>query len=70
VQNKKELTISGMYVDKMSLEEIFRRLYSCTFTADETALENLRKMLLISKLLAGMTCRASLLGEAYERIKL
>jgi len=54
----------------MKVQEESARYYNCIFTADETAPENPRKMLLISKLLAGMTCRASLLGEAYERIKL
>jgi hypothetical protein len=36
VQNKKELTISGMDVDKMSDKETLRLFYSCIFTADET----------------------------------
>jgi hypothetical protein len=35
VQNKKELTISGMDVDKMNNKETLRLFYSCIFTADE-----------------------------------
>jgi len=58
VQNKKELTISGIYVDKMSFKEIFGRLYSCIFTADENVPLKPYKILLISKLLAVITCRS------------
>jgi hypothetical protein len=47
VQIKKELTISGMDVDKMSIKETFRLFYNCIFTADGTAPEILRKILLI-----------------------
>jgi hypothetical protein len=35
VQNKKELTISGMDVDKMNCKETLRLFYSCIFTAGE-----------------------------------
>jgi len=45
VQNKKELTISSLTVDKMKYKPDFRRYYSCIFTANETAPENLRKIL-------------------------
>jgi hypothetical protein len=38
VQNKKELTISGMDVDKMSIKETSGPFYNCIFTADENAL--------------------------------
>jgi len=44
-QIKKELTIGGMDVDKMSNKETLCLLYSCIFTADETAPEILRKLL-------------------------
>jgi hypothetical protein len=47
VQNKKELTISGIAVDKMRFEQNFGRHYNCIFTANETAPENLGKVLLI-----------------------
>jgi hypothetical protein len=43
VQNKKELTISGIYVDKLSDEENLWRFYSCIFTDGATMPENLRK---------------------------
>jgi hypothetical protein len=39
VQNKKELTISGIYVDKMRNQEIFRRYYNCIFTVDKNTPE-------------------------------
>jgi len=48
LQNKKELTISGMDVDKMSIKETLGLFYSCIFTADETLPESLLKILLIS----------------------
>jgi len=50
VQNKKELTISGITVDKMRIEENLGRLYNCIFTANETVPENHGKVLLINKL--------------------
>jgi len=46
-QNKKELTISGSDVDKMTNKEIFRVFYNCIFAADEFALKNPCKILLI-----------------------
>jgi len=49
-QNKKELTISGSDVDKMSDKEGFRRHYNCNFTADDFVPGILRKILLIRKL--------------------
>jgi hypothetical protein len=48
VQNKKELTISGIYVDKMRNQGIFRRYYNRIFTVDENALKKMRNILLIS----------------------
>jgi hypothetical protein len=44
-QIKKELTISGMDVDKMRNKETFGLFNNCIFTAEETALEILRKIL-------------------------
>jgi len=41
----KELTISGMDVDKMSNKETWDLFYKCIFTAEETAPEILRKTL-------------------------
>jgi len=70
VQIKKELTIAGMDVDKLSIYETFRLFYNCIFTPDERALEILRKILLIKYLPTGGTCRHFLLTEAHERIKL
>jgi len=46
-QNKKELTISGMDVDKMSIKEILRLFYSCILAADETMPQGLCKKLII-----------------------
>jgi hypothetical protein len=37
-QNKKELTIGGRDVDKMTVKEIFRLFYNCIFTAGLFAL--------------------------------
>jgi hypothetical protein len=45
VQIKKELTISGMDVDKMSIKETLWLFYNRIFTADGTAPEILRKIL-------------------------
>jgi hypothetical protein len=49
-QNKKELTISGSHVDKMTIKGIFRQFYNCIFAADEFALKNPCKILLIRQL--------------------
>jgi len=46
-QNKKELTIGGSDVDKMTGEEIFRLFYNCIFTAEYFALKKSCKILLI-----------------------
>jgi len=46
-QNKKELTISGSDVDKMTIKEIFRVFYNCIFAADDFALKKPCKILLI-----------------------
>jgi hypothetical protein len=45
VQIKKELTISGMDVDKMSIKERLQLFYNRIFTPDGTAPEILRKIL-------------------------
>jgi hypothetical protein len=45
VQIKKELTISGMDVDKMSIKETLWLFYNRIFTPDGTAPEILRKIL-------------------------
>jgi hypothetical protein len=57
VQNKKELTISSLCVDKMKVKGDSARHYNCIFTADETAPENLRNVLLINILPAAVVCR-------------
>jgi len=48
VQNKKELTISSLCVDKMKVKEDFARHYNCIFTANEIAPEKLRNKLLMN----------------------
>jgi len=46
-QNKKELTISGSDVDKMTIKEIFLVFYNCIFAADDFTREKPCKILLI-----------------------
>jgi len=46
-QNKKELTITGSDVDKMSNKEHFALFYSCIFNRDEIAQKKQCKILLI-----------------------
>jgi hypothetical protein len=45
-QIKKELTITGSSVDKMSNKELFTLFYSCIFTRNEIAPKKLCKILL------------------------
>jgi len=59
-----------MDVDKMSIKETFGLFYNCIFTADGTAPEILRKILLIRYLPTGIPVGVFLLTEAHEKIKL
>jgi len=67
VQNKKELTISVLCVDKMKFKEDSTRHYNCIFTTDETAPEYLRKALLVNKLSAGLTWSRIFISGSFRK---